>query len=210
MDTRSRKAASAPVRGASLSERLLAEIEALKAELAAARAEAKALAAQAEVDGLLDILNRRGFERELARSLAYIRRYRTPAALVYLDLDRFKTINDTYGHAAGDAVLRAAASALRHNVRASDVIGRLGGDELALILWNVTPATAHAKAVALERAVAASTVAWEGTELSVAVSAGIVMLDAGDGPAEAIARADRAMYLRKRARSTNSRDNVGG
>jgi diguanylate cyclase (GGDEF)-like protein len=195
--------------GAPLARRLAAEIEALRAELAAARAEVRALAARADVDGLLDILNRRGFERELARSLAYAKRYRTSAALVYLDLDRFKPVNDTYGHAAGDAVLRAAATALTRAVRASDLVGRLGGDELALLLWNVSPEAAAAKAAALEQAVAASVVDWAGVPLSVDASAGFVMLEPTDDAAGAIARADRAMYARKRARRAESGDDVG-
>ncbi|MBX6425505.1 MAG: GGDEF domain-containing protein [Variibacter sp.] len=189
-----------PAEGAALLRRLAAEIEALKAELAAERARARELELRADIDGLLDILNRRGFERELKRSIAFVKRYRTPAALVYLDLDRFKPINDTYGHAAGDAVLRAAAAALAQSVRASDVVGRLGGDELAVLLWNVTPATAAAKAVALERVVSATTVEWRGIRLSVGASAGVAMLEPEDDPVRAIARADRAMYARKRAR----------
>jgi diguanylate cyclase (GGDEF)-like protein len=187
-------------RAVSLPMRLVAEIEALKADLAAARTQLRVLQAHADFDGLLDILNRRGFERELKRSLAYARRYGTPAALVYLDLDRFKPVNDTYGHAAGDAVLRAAASALTQSVRTSDVIGRLGGDELAMLLWNVTPEAAAAKAAALEQVVAATTIEWNGVSLSVGASAGAVMLEPDDDVAGAIARADGAMYARKRFR----------
>ncbi|HET9902243.1 MAG TPA: GGDEF domain-containing protein [Xanthobacteraceae bacterium] len=197
------------VRAPSLTQRLAAEIRALKAELAAARAEMRTLAARADTDGLLDILNRRGFERELGRAIAYVGRYGTQAALVYLDLDRFKPINDTYGHAAGDAVLRAAACALTRSVRASDLVGRLGGDEFALLLWNAGPEAAAVKAEALEVAVANCGVDWGGVRLSVGASAGCVMLAPEDDPAGAIARADRAMYARKRARRAGSGDDVG-
>ena len=92
--------------------RLVADVEALKAELAAARAQIAELEVRADVDPLLDILNRRGFERELTRSLAYVKRYGTPAALLYIDLDGFKSVNDRYGHTVGDAVLKAVACAL--------------------------------------------------------------------------------------------------
>lgn len=180
--------------------RLVAEVDALKAELTAARARVAELEVHADVDPLLGILNRRGFERELTRSLAYVRRYGTPAALVYVDLDGFKPVNDTHGHAAGDAVLKAVAATLTRNVRASDVVGRLGGDEFAVVLWNVTPAAVAAKAAALEGLIAAARIAWSDTTLGVGASAGAAMLDPADGAADVLARADKAMYARKAAR----------
>ncbi len=79
---------------------------------------------------------------------AYVKRYGTSAALIYLDLDGFKRINDRHGHAAGDAVLKAVAMVLDRHVRASDLVARLGGDEFALLLWNCAEADAHAKAQA--------------------------------------------------------------
>ena len=85
------------------------EVSRLTAALAEARARIAALELMAEVDPLLNIPNRRGFERALTRALDYVKRYRAPAALLYLDLDGFKLINDTHGHAAGDAVLKAVA-----------------------------------------------------------------------------------------------------
>lgn len=180
--------------------RLVAEVELLRAELAATRAQVKELEAKVESDPLLGIFNRRGFERELARSLAYVRRYGTPAALLYVDLDGFKAVNDRHGHAAGDALLRAVAAALQRNVRASDVLARLGGDEFALILWNLGEAEARAKAEALEAAVAAVGVPAGESVLSVGASVGVAPLGALDGPADALAHADQAMYARKAAR----------
>src|SRR5262245_55609224 len=88
---------------------LAEEVARLERELASARAQVAALAAFAQIDPLTDILNRRGLERELKRSLAHVKRYGVSAALVYLDLDGFKRVNDRYGHAAGDAVLKAVA-----------------------------------------------------------------------------------------------------
>jgi diguanylate cyclase (GGDEF)-like protein len=181
--------------------RLAAEVERLRAELSAAQAAVTALAAKADVDPLLDILNRRGFTRELERALAYVRRYGNPAALIYLDLDRFKPVNDTHGHAAGDAVLTAIARTLTHNVRASDTVARLGGDEFAVLLWNLDDAKAAAKAAALETAIAATLIPWHGTMLEVGASAGVAMLGPGDSAADVLARADRAMYARKAGRA---------
>ena len=106
------------------------EVGCLTVALAEARAKIAELELIAEVDPLLNILNRRGFERALIRTLDYVKRYRAPAALLYLDLDGFKRINDAYGHAAGDAVLKTVASILARNVRGSDVVARLGGEKL--------------------------------------------------------------------------------
>jgi diguanylate cyclase (GGDEF)-like protein len=193
-------AAPPPSAAASLAMRLGADVEALKAELEAARAKIAELEVRADVDPLLDILNRRGFEREVARSLAYVKRYGPPAALLYIDLDDFKSVNDRHGHTVGDAVLKAVAAALVREVRASDVVGRLGGDELAVVLWNVTRGAALTKAEALEQAVERADLSFVETALTVSASVGVAMLDASDMPAAAIERADRAMYARKAVR----------
>ncbi len=98
--------------------RLAAEVEGLVADLDASRARISELETRIHVDPLTEVLDRRGFERELNRSLAYVKRYGATAALVYLDLDEFKPINDRHGHGAGDAVLRAIAAALSRDARA--------------------------------------------------------------------------------------------
>lgn len=176
----------------------LREIDRLKAELAAARAQIAELEACADIDPLLNILNRRGFERELARSLAYVKRYGTDAVLLYIDLDDFKSINDSHGHAAGDELLKAVTAALTAQVRASDVIGRLGGDEFAVVLWNMSVTHAAGKARALEDLIAGTMVPRDPARLAVGASAGIAALSPLDTAAQAIDAADRAMYVRKR------------
>jgi diguanylate cyclase (GGDEF)-like protein len=179
------------------------EVERLKSELRFARAKITELEARLDIDPLLDILNRRGFERELKRSLAYVKRYGTDAVLVYIDLDGFKGVNDRAGHSAGDELLKAVGAALAARIRASDVVARLGGDEFAVLLWNVSETHAFAKARDLEDVVAAVTVIRSGVPLSVTASAGVVAVSPLDGPAEAIDAADRAMYLRKRERAAS-------
>jgi len=185
--------------------RLAAEVDALAAELKISRARISDLEARVDIDPLTDILNRRGFERELRRSLAYVKRYGTSAALVYVDLDGFKPVNDRHGHAAGDTVLRAIAAALTRSVRASDVVARLGGDEFAVLLWNVDGPAAATKAAVLETAVYATPVRWASSTLVVGASAGVAMLGALDTPAEVFERADAAMYARKAKRHTSPR-----
>jgi diguanylate cyclase (GGDEF)-like protein len=179
---------------------LAAEVARLQEELAAARVQMAALAARAEIDPLTNILNRRGFERELKRSLAYVKRHGTSAALVYLDLDGFKLVNDQHGHAAGDAVLKAVAMVLVRHVRASDVVARIGGDEFAVLLWNLNEANALAKARALAAAICRTTAMHAGATLSVDASAGVAVLLPLDQPGELLERADRAMYAQKMAR----------
>lgn len=176
---------------------LLGEIERLQSELSASRTRVQELEATADIDPLTGVFNRRGFERELKRSLAYVKRYGTRAALFYLDLDGFKPVNDLYGHAAGDAVLKATAAMLTRNVRASDTVARLGGDEFALILWNLNETDAATKAWALEAAVAEAGIEWQAETLSVGASIGFAMLGVSDDMAEVLAAADRAMYARK-------------
>jgi diguanylate cyclase (GGDEF)-like protein len=180
--------------------RLAAEVEALAAQLESSRQRIADLEARVDIDALTDVLNRRGFERELKRSLAYVKRYGTTAALIYLDLDGFKPVNDRHGHAAGDAVLKAIAAALLRSVRASDVVARIGGDEFAVLLWNVGEAAAAAKAAALEAAVYSTQVRWGASSFVVGASAGVAPLGRLDSPAEVMARADAAMYARKAER----------
>lgn len=181
---------------------LLGEIERLERELAAERERVKELEATADIDALTGVFNRRGFERELTRSLAYVTRYWTRAALLYVDLDGFKPVNDSHGHAAGDAVLRAVAATLNCNVRASDTVARIGGDEFALILWNLGEADAASKSWALEAAVSDTMIDWSGTTLSVGASIGFAMMTPSDERTEVLARADHAMYARKAARKS--------
>jgi diguanylate cyclase (GGDEF)-like protein len=179
---------------------LLAEIERLKSELIRAELKVSELELRADVDPLLDILNRRGFERELKRSLSYLQRYQGEAALLFIDLDGFKAVNDQHGHAAGDALLKAVARELTGHVRASDVVARLGGDEFGVLLWNLGAALAAAKARELEKLIEAVSVAHGAARLAVGGSAGLVPLAVGATPEQMIDAADQAMYTRKKER----------
>jgi len=172
----------------------------LRQELAKAHAEIEQLRASAETDFLLDILNRRGFERELSRSIAFIKRYSASGALLMLDVDRFKPINDAFGHAAGDKVLKAIAQTLSSQVRASDVIGRLGGDEFAVLLWNLSETDARAKAAELEQAIDALRFSFGGGTVRTGASVGVAVLDAHSEMRTALEQADSAMYVRKAQR----------
>jgi diguanylate cyclase (GGDEF)-like protein len=172
----------------------------LRAQLAQALARIEELRASADTDFLLDIPNRRGFERELNRAIAYIKRYQASGALIVLDVDRLKPINDAFGHAAGDEVLKAIVAVLLRQVRSSDVIARLGGDEFALLLWNLSETDARAKAASLEEAVDRLTFVFRGRTVTAGASAGVAVLGPHAQAGRALEEADSAMYVRKAQR----------
>ena len=184
------RAASAP---ALKSPRDKETIRRLRRALSRALKLIQQLQASAETDFLLGILNRRGFERELTRAIAYIKRYHASAALIILDVDRLKPINDEFGHGAGDEVLKA-------QVRASDVIGRLGGDEFALLLWNLNETEARAKAAVLEQAIDRLAFLFGKSRVMAGASTGVAMLGTQAETGKALEAADSAMYQRKAQR----------
>jgi len=175
-------------------------IRKLKAQLAEALKRVEALQALSDTDFLLDILNRRGFERELRRATAYIKRYQASGALIVLDVDRLKPINDAFGHAAGDQLLKAIVAVLLSQVRSSDVIGRLGGDEFALLLWNLSETDAKAKAASLEQAIDRLAFVFRGSTIMAGASAGVAILGPYAEAGKALEEADSAMYVRKAQR----------
>jgi diguanylate cyclase (GGDEF)-like protein len=175
-------------------------IRRLKAQLAEAQGRIGELQASADTDFLLDILNRRGFERELNRSIAYIKRYHASGALIVLDVDRLKPINDAFGHASGDQVLKAIVTTVLSQVRASDVVGRLGGDEFAVLLWNLSETDAKAKAASLEEAIDRLTFVFRGRNVTAGISAGVAILGPHAEAGRALEEADSAMYVRKAQR----------
>jgi diguanylate cyclase (GGDEF)-like protein len=146
-------------------------------------------------DSLTGVLNARAFARELAHELGRNRRYGRPLALIYLDLDDFKKVNDAHGHATGDAVLRLVADAMRGAVRQADVVGRLGGDEFGVLMPETDAGVAHAAA---SRLVAGIRTVFRGTP-SVTASIGVVAVTGTEaGTDELLRQADHAMYEAKR------------
>lgn len=148
-------------------------------------------------DPLTDLFNRRRFQEELETRLSLSRRYNTGGAVVFLDLDRFKHVNDTLGHAAGDALLAQVAHCLRHRLRESDAIGRWGGDEFAMLLPHIGAREAGPIASDLLNRVRRTCAVADGA-VDVAVSIGIALFpDHGDTADELLRCADLAMYQAK-------------
>jgi diguanylate cyclase (GGDEF)-like protein len=206
-----RKSARARTAPAAVRRQLVSDggkqaIRRLKAQLAEAEKRIEALQALSDTDVLLAILNRRGFERELHRSIAYIKRYHASGAVIVLDVDRLKPINDAYGHAAGDEVLKAIAAVLTSEVRSSDVIGRLGGDEFAILLWNLSETDAKAKAASLEQAIDRLAFVFGGSTITTGASAGVAILGPQAEAGKVMEEADSAMYVRKAQRRHEARN----
>ena len=173
---------------------LMAEVDRLKQELVYSQQKVEELEFIADEDPLVNVLNRRAFDRELNRALAYARRYTMTASFLYLDLNGFKQVNDQYGHSAGDEVLRSVGRVLAENVRSSDVVGRLGGDEFGVILVQADEKVAAMKVVDLMEKISAKPVIYDGKEIFVGVSVGFAMFRADDDADTLVSRADKAMY----------------
>lgn len=178
-------------------DKLLGEVQTLREDLERARRRIGYLERLADRDPLAPVLNRRAFVRELTRMIAFAERYGVPGSVVYLDIDGMKRINDSHGHGAGDAALRHVAEVLLRDVRASDVVGRLGGDEFGIILAQASGHAAAAKAAALAKAIEGAPVTWQDTTLELRVSYGAYTFAGGEGVDEALSAADRAMYAHK-------------
>lgn len=179
---------------------LNAELARLRAEVETLRLRAEKAEAAAETDVLTPALNRRGFVGALNRTMAYCQRHGVPAVLLYLDLDGFKRVNDQLGHAAGDAALVQVATLLLTNLRESDAVGRLGGDEFGLLLLNAGIEEGRDKAKKLAATLESEGFVWDGVRTALGGSFG-VRCWSGHSDAEVwLAEADAAMWVRKKDR----------
>ena len=188
-----------PVSARSLIDSLMAENEALREKLHRQGQQLLSAQDQADSDVLTPTLNRRAFLREVARAMADCKRYGEEACVLYLDMDGFKGINDAYGHAAGDAALIYVAQALLASVREGDAVGRMGGDEFAVLLRRADLKSSRVKAMKLEAELMMGTFEHAGLYLKTGGSFG-VRAYAGQSSAEAwLSEADAAMFLVKKS-----------
>ncbi len=147
----------------------------------------------ADMDPLCPVFNRRAFLRELTREIASAERHETALSVLYIDLDQFKRVNDTHGHAQGDRVLIAVAKTLKSGIRRSDIIGRIGGDEFAIVLTRSPLRKALVRVKELRDAVHQS-----GPDLyGIGVSIGAVEWQSGSSAKTTLMAADRAMFANK-------------
>ena len=184
--------------------KLMAEVQTLRQEVDRLKRRTQYLEQLADQDTLAPVLNRRAFVRELSRNAAFAERYGAIISVLYFDINGMKEVNDLLGHAAGDVALRHVADVLVGNVRASDVVGRLGGDEFGVILAHSDEASATKKAQTLAAAIAGDGLDYKGQSFKIGVAFGVHTLAAGDQVDDALDAADQAMYAHKKAAAEES------
>jgi diguanylate cyclase (GGDEF)-like protein len=171
-------------------DNLRLDVEQLKLSLAEAEA-------SADHDSLAPVYNRRAFVREAQRILAMVKRHEIEASLIYFDLNNFTAINDAHGHPAGDEVIRTVGELLIRQTRETDVVGRIGGDEFAVVLTHVGAEAATQKAETLAATVCTEKILYNGAPLYISAAYGVTHLEVSDTAERALARADEAMYADK-------------
>lgn len=171
----------------------------LVADISERKALIEHLREMAEHDGLTGLYNRTYLQQELERVVERVRRNKTQCALLYIDLDNFKYVNDTLGHAAGDKLLTEVAGVLNKRARKSDLIARLGGDEFAILLYDIVDTQADAVAESFRVALANYKFTYKGERVDIGCSIGVAALDSGvQTAAQVLSHADMACHFAKR------------
>jgi diguanylate cyclase (GGDEF)-like protein len=180
-------------------EGLIREIDQLRGRVAQLQERVEQLDQLAHQDSLINLPNRRGFMRDLEQLIDRIKRYGGSAAMLYVDLDGLKMINDSFGHHAGDEALIQVANLLSQGVRRSDVVARIGGDEFGILLESADEECAHETAARLIDLICSCEFLHDGDALPLSVAIGVGMIDTTDTPDTVMSRADEEMYRRKAA-----------
>jgi diguanylate cyclase (GGDEF)-like protein len=178
---------------------LIAEISRLRAEVARLESRVEELDRLANLDTLVPVANRRGLVTQLDMMIARYERHGTPAALLFVDVDGLKALNDAFGHAAGDAALIHLTEMMVSSVRQTDMVARIGGDEFAILLDHADEKSACETAARLADQVAGCEFCFEGTCLPLSIAIGFTHIEVGDSPEAVLDRADEAMYREKDA-----------
>ena len=180
-------------------EALMKEIARLRGQVARLESRCEELDREAHHDALVPVANRRGLVRQLDMLIARRERHNEHAALLFVDVDGLKYLNDTFGHAAGDAALIYLAQLMVGAVRQTDLVARLGGDEFAILLDHADEPSAMETANRLVNAVADSDFMHHGQPLPLSVAIGITAIEQGDTAEAVLDRADQEMYRDKAA-----------
>lgn len=178
---------------------LVTEISRLRAEVARLEGRVAQLDELAHQDSLVGLPNRRGFMRDLNQAIARSGRYGGGGAMLYVDVDGLKLINDSFGHRAGDEALIQIARLLTQGLRRSDVVARIGGDEFGILLEKVDEPRAKETAARLSESICSTEVIHDGDVLPLGVAIGVAMIGRDDSAEDVMARADAEMYRRKAA-----------
>ena len=183
----------------STTEQLRAEVARLRGEVDRLQDQVRQLDELAHLDSLIDLPNRRGFTRQLEGLIGRVQRYGERAAILYVDVDGLKTINDSFGHPAGDEALIRVAELLVSGVRRGDCVARLGGDEFGILLAHADETTAEETARRLVDRIAECALDRDTGSLPLSVAIGAAVIEREDTPEAVLARADAAMYRKKAA-----------
>lgn len=178
---------------------LVEEITRLRADVARLQARVEELDQLAHRDALVPLANRRGMLRELETMIARRDRHGSPAAMLFVDLNDLKVLNDSFGHCGGDAALVLVAEKLLEGTRTNDCVARLGGDEFCILLDHADEKSALETAERLVDLIAGEQFLFEGKPIPLSVAIGVTLIEQGDTPASVLARADKAMYRVKAA-----------
>jgi diguanylate cyclase (GGDEF)-like protein len=178
---------------------LAAEVARLREEVARLQGRIDQLDQLAHQDAMIGLPNRRGFMRQLAQLIARVNRYDETAAMLFVDVDGLKLINDSFGHKAGDEALMFVAELLVRGVRASDYVARIGGDEFGILLEHADETSAAETATRLVSQIAGCEFCYEENCLPLSVAIGFSLIAKGDSSEEVMERADLAMYADKAA-----------
>jgi diguanylate cyclase (GGDEF)-like protein len=182
---------------------LLGEIERLRSELAKSDARLAELEMLAHRDPLVGLPNRRSFLSSLQNVIARVERYGGPAALLFVDVDGLKAINDQFGHVAGDRALVQIGRLLTESVRKADLVGRLAGDEFGILLEQTDELGAWQMALRVVETVDECEFCIADVCLPLSVAIGVGMIERGDSPEAVLARADKEMYRIKAVSSAS-------
>lgn len=178
---------------------LLEEISRLRADVARLEAKVEELDRLAHRDALVPLANRRGMLRELETMIARHDRHGSQGAMLFVDLNDLKLLNDKLGHMGGDAALVSVAEKLLAGTRVTDCVARLGGDEFCVLLEHADEKSALETAERLVDSIACEDFLFEGAPIPLSVAIGVTLIEEGDTPATVLARADKAMYRVKAA-----------
>lgn len=178
-------------------ETLVAEVARLRSEVRQLEERIAVLDRLAHEDSMIELPNRRGFLRQLEALIARVSRYGDSAAMLFVDVDGLKSINDTAGHQAGDEALIQIAEFLEAGVRRDDCVARLGGDEFGILLTHTDATGAQETARRLIDRIAEAEFTWKGVPLPLSVAIGVTEILPDDQPEAVMCRADEAMYRHK-------------
>lgn len=178
-------------------EHLRKRLDEVESSLQCKSEELQSYMTEARTDALTELPNRRALDDELNRRVSAYRRQGTPLGVLLVDVDRFKDVNDTYGHHVGDQVLKAVAQGLREAVRECDLLARYGGEEFAILAAGVTREEFMSAAERVRQYVERRLVQCEGIQLRVTISCGVAEATGGEDIASLLRRADEALYASK-------------